>query len=76
MAEYLFQGTLDNTVQDISYEQIKQLYEDNRREEAEGRRITQSSYRGVTPLLSKHNCRTATTGNVYSGRYEAYYLVK
>ena len=46
MAEYLFKGTLDNTVHDISYEQIKQLYEDNKREEAEGRHITQSSYRG------------------------------
>ena len=54
MAEYLFQGTLDNTVHDISYEQIKQLYEDNLREEAEGRRVTQSSYRGENYYTDKN----------------------
>ena len=46
MAEYLFKGQLDNTVHDLSYEQIRQLYLDNRREEREGQRITASSYRG------------------------------
>src|SRR5690554_4004012 len=54
MAEYLFKGTLDNTVHDISYEQIKQLYEDNKREEAEGRHITQSSYRGESYYTDKN----------------------
>lgn len=54
MAEYLFQGTLGNTVHDISYEQIKQLYEDNLREEAEGRRVTQSSYQGENYYTDKN----------------------
>lgn len=54
MAEYLFQGTLVNTVHDISYEQIKQLYKDNLREEAEGRRVTQSSYRGENYYTDKN----------------------
>ena len=54
MAEYLFQGKLDNTVHDMSYEQIKQLYEDNLREEAEGRRVTQSSYRGDNYYTDKN----------------------
>ena len=44
--EYLFQGKLDNTVHEITYEQIEVLLRDNKREEAEGRRITESSNRG------------------------------
>ena len=46
MAEYLIEGKLDNTVHDIAYEQIKQLYYDNKREEREGWGMTDSSYRG------------------------------
>ena len=46
MAEYLIEGKLDNTVHDITYEQIKQLYYDNKREEREGWGMTDSSYRG------------------------------
>lgn len=46
MADYLFGGTLDNTVHDISYEQIRTLFRDNQKEEREGRKITGSSYRG------------------------------
>lgn len=44
--EYLFQGKLDNTVHDITYEQIELLYRDNLREAKESQRITESSYRG------------------------------
>lgn len=45
--EYLIQeGKLDNKVHDISYEQIKLLYEDNLKEAREAQQITQSSYRG------------------------------
>lgn len=44
--EYLFQGKLDNTVHDISYDQLKLLYEDNLREAEESKKITESSYRG------------------------------
>lgn len=46
MAEYLFQGKLDNSVHEITYDQICELYEDNKREEEEGRKVTASSYRG------------------------------
>ena len=46
MAEYLFQGKLDNSVHEITYDQICELYEDNKREEEEGRKATASSYRG------------------------------
>ena len=35
--EYLFQGKLDNTVHEITYEQIGELLKDNEREEAEGK---------------------------------------
>lgn len=44
--EYLIQGKLDNTVHEITYDQLKELHKDNKREEAEGKRITESSYRG------------------------------
>lgn len=45
--EYLIQeGKLDNKVHDISYEQIKLLYEDNLKEAREAQQITQSSYSG------------------------------
>lgn len=44
--EYLFQGKLDNTVHEITYNQIEELLRDNQVEEAEGRRITESSNRG------------------------------
>lgn len=44
--DYLFSGKLDNTVHDISYEQIKEMYIDNLREEAISKQMTESSYRG------------------------------
>ena len=44
--EYLFQGKLDNTVHEITYEQIGKLIIDNEREEEEGKQITASSNRG------------------------------
>lgn len=44
--EYLFQGKLDNTVHEITYDQIEELFQDNKREEAEGKQITASSNRG------------------------------
>lgn len=44
--EYLIQGKLDNQVHDITYEQLKLLYDENRREAKEARIITESSYRG------------------------------
>ena len=44
--EYLFQGKLDNTVHEITYEQIGELLIDNEREEEEGKQITASSNRG------------------------------
>lgn len=46
--EYLIQENPDNTVHTISYDQIRILYEDNRKEEEESRRITESTYRGET----------------------------
>lgn len=44
--EYLFQGKLDNTVHDITYDQIGELYEDNLKEAEESSKMTASSYRG------------------------------
>lgn len=44
--EYLFQGKLDNTVHEITYDQIEELLRDNEREEVEGKQITESSNRG------------------------------
>ena len=45
--EYVIQeGKLDNKVHDISYEQLRLLYEDNLKEAEESERITQFSYRG------------------------------
>lgn len=44
--DYLIQGKLDNTVHTISYDQLRILYEDNRQEAEESRRITESTYRG------------------------------
>lgn len=44
--EYLIEGRLDNTVHDISYDQLRVLYEDNQREAEESRKMTESSYRG------------------------------
>lgn len=44
--EYLFQGKLDNTVHEITYDQIEELLRDNECEEAEGKQITSSSNRG------------------------------
>ena len=43
---YLVDAKLDNTVHDITYDQLRILYEDNLREEAESKTITESSYRG------------------------------
>lgn len=51
MAQYLFGGPLDNKVHDISYEQLRSLYLDNRKEEREGREITKSSYRGENQIF-------------------------
>ena len=44
--DYLIQGKLDNTTHTISYDQLRILYEDNRKEAEESRRITESTYRG------------------------------
>ncbi len=44
--EYLFQGELNNTVHEITYDQLREKYEDNKCEEEEGKRITESFYRG------------------------------
>lgn len=44
--EYLIPGKLDNSVYDITYDQLKMLYEDNEREAEESRKLTESSYRG------------------------------
>lgn len=44
--EYLFQGTLDNTVHEITYDQLRLMYRDNVREAREGQKITASSYQG------------------------------
>ena len=45
--EYLINTEhLDNTVHEITYEQLELLYKDNLREAEESRRITASSYRG------------------------------
>ncbi len=42
---YLFEK-LDNTIHDITEKQVKELWEDNRKEAAESRRMTEASYRG------------------------------
>lgn len=44
--EYLFQEKSDHTVHEISYDKLKLLFEDNKREAAAARRMTKSSYRG------------------------------
>lgn len=45
--DYLIQTKeLDNTIHEITHEQLKQLYKDNLREAEESKRITESSYRG------------------------------
>jgi len=43
--EYL-SPTLDNTVYEITYDQLRLMYRDNEREAREGRKITASSYQG------------------------------
>lgn len=53
MANYLFQIDQNNTVHDITYEQIKSLYYDNSMEEREGRKMTCSSYQGESFLDNK-----------------------
>ncbi len=54
--QYLIQsGKLDNTVHTIGYEQLKILYKDNKREERECRRVTESTYRGESYWSSKGN---------------------
>lgn len=45
--EYLSpEQTLDNTVYEITYDQLRFMYRDNEREAREGRKITASSYQG------------------------------
>lgn len=44
--EYLFSGKLDNTVHDISSEQIEMMFSDNEKEERKAKKMTESSYRG------------------------------
>jgi len=44
--DYLIPGKLDNTVHTISYDQLRVLYEDNRKEAEESQHITESTYRG------------------------------
>lgn len=46
MAEYFIQEDLDNTIHEITYEQIKEIYFDNKREERECKKVTESTYRG------------------------------
>ena len=53
--EYLFQGKLDNTVHDITYDQIRQMFEENLREREECRQVTFSSNRGETYYDGKHD---------------------
>lgn len=53
--EYLFQGKLDNTVHDITYDQIQQMFEENLREREECRQVTFSSNRGETYYDGKHD---------------------
>lgn len=50
--DYLIPGKLDNTVHTISYNQLRVLYEDNRKEAGESRRITESTYRGESFFTS------------------------
>lgn len=50
--DYLIQGKLDNTTHTISYDQLRILYEDNRKEAEESRRITESTYRGESFFTS------------------------
>ena len=51
--KYLISGELDNTVYDISYEQLKEMYEDNLREESLSDQITESTYRGESYFSKK-----------------------
>lgn len=44
--DYVIQGKLDNTIHEISYNQIYKMFKDNEKEETEGNLITLSSYRG------------------------------
>ncbi len=54
--EYLIQGVkLDNTVHTISEDQLKILYKDNKAEERECKRVTESTYRGESYWSSKGN---------------------
>ena len=58
MEGYLFSDGLNKTVHDISFDQIKLLYNDNLREEKEGRDITNSSYRGESFFDSNNSFKT------------------
>ena len=44
--DHLIQGRLDNVTHTISNDQLRILYEDNRKEAEESRRITESTYCG------------------------------
>ena len=57
---YLCEGKLDNTIHDISIDQIKYLYEENEKESQLSRRITQEEYSGHTAYSSVIDTRLAT----------------
>lgn len=57
---YLFEGKLDNTIHDISIDQIMYLYEENEKELQLSRRITNEEYDGQTAYTSVKDTRLAT----------------
>ena len=57
---YLFEGKLDNTIHDISIDQIKYLYEENEKELQLSKRITQEEYSGHTAYKNIKDTRLAT----------------
>lgn len=57
---YLFEGKLDNTIHDISIDQVKYLYEENEKELQLSRRITNEEYNGQTAYNSVKDTRLAT----------------
>lgn len=56
MEGYLFSDRSDNAVHDISFDRIKALYNDNLREEKEGR-VTNSSYQGKSFFASNNSLK-------------------
>lgn len=56
---YLFEGKLDNTIHNVTMNQLMYLYEENKKELKQSRRVTQETYNGRTAFDYIQNDRVA-----------------